>query len=92
MFPDIIAALIDDSRLWRHPTALRVYRHLYKTYPHIYHQPEDIKAWLVAENVGTNRQRVQKAIELLVTQGWAIECGRGDNGVRRLMLARERVT
>lgn len=90
MFPDIIGALFDDATLWRHPTSLRVYRHLARNHPLIYHEPQEIKSWFLAQQLRTNRQRVQKSLELLIRRGFVIECGRAKNGVRSLMLARDK--
>ena len=89
MFPDIIADLIDDAQLWRHPTSLRVYRELRRV-QNIYYEPQRVKAWLLATELHTNRRVIQRALELLIRRGFVIECGRGQNGVRQLMLARER--
>ena len=48
---------------------------------------QDVKAWLLAEQLGMGRDSVNGALNLLVDRGYLIDHGRGQNKVRRLTVA-----
>lgn len=75
-----------DDAIVDHPTALRVYARLLRN-PRIFTEPQDVKAWVLAEQMHAHRDRVNAALDLLVERGYAISHGRGLNRVRRLTLA-----
>jgi hypothetical protein len=81
--------LHNDDTIVDHPTAMRVYARLLRN-PLIFIKPQDVKAWALAEQMHTHRDRVNAALELLVKRGYVIEHARGTNNVRRLTLAMER--
>lgn len=82
--------LYADTVIARHPTALRVYAQLLRN-ESIFFEPQVIKAQVLADAVGTNRRRVQEALEMLVSRGYVIEHRRGHYQTRRLTLARVRI-
>ena len=82
-------AIHNDDVIVDHPTALRVYARLLRN-PLIFTQPQDVKAWTLAQEMHTHQDRVNGALNLLVERGYVIEHGRGLNRVRRLTLAIER--
>jgi hypothetical protein len=88
----IYAAWFDihnDDEIVDHPTALRVYARLLRN-PLIFMQPQDVKAWTLAEDMRVKRESVQVALSLLIDRGYVIDHGRSLNNVRRLTLAMER--
>jgi hypothetical protein len=88
----IYAAWFDihnDDEIVDHPTALRVYARLLRN-PLIFMQPQDVKAWTLAEDMRVKRESVQVALSLLIDRGYVIDHGRSQNNVRRLTLAMER--
>jgi hypothetical protein len=88
----IYAAWFDihnDDEIVDHPTALRVYARLLRN-PLIFMQPQDVKAWTLAEEMRVNPKSVQLALSLLIDRGYAIDHGRSFHNVRRLTLTMER--
>lgn len=85
----IIFDLIDDQEVWENRTSLRIYRELYRL-PHIYHIPQPVKTWLLAERLKTNRGRIKRGLDLLVRKGYATDCGKDEHGVRQIMLVIEK--
>lgn len=81
--------LINDDAVRDHPTALRVYVQLARN-PLIYVKPHDVKAWLMADDLHTHRDRIADAFRLLIARGYALEIERGSNNIRRLQLLIER--
>lgn len=81
--------LYSDTVIIDHPTALRVYARLVRN-PRIFMEPQDVKAWALALDMHTHRDRVNGALDLLLARGYAIEHPRGLNNVRRITLAIER--
>jgi hypothetical protein len=79
----------NDDAVVDHPVALRVYARLVRN-PLIFLQPQDVKAWALANEMHVHRQSVAAALALLVQRGYAIDHGRGAHHVRRLTLALER--
>ncbi len=82
-------ALHDDDVIADHPTALRVYARLLRL-PKIFLEPHDVKAWLLAEQIGSTRKAVGRAIRLLIARGYVVEHAPGFNNVFRLTLAIDR--
>lgn len=82
-------ALHEDDVIVDHPTAMRVYARLLRN-PRIFTEPQDVKAWAMADDLHTHRDRVNAALDLLVERGYVVEHKRGLNQVRRLTLAIER--
>jgi hypothetical protein len=80
--------LVDDdvSRV-----AQKVYGRLLRTHPRILVEPADVKAWALARQLRTHRDRVADALEQLVRRGYLVEHGRGTNNVRRITIAVVRV-
>lgn len=84
--------LATDDEIAAQPTALRVYARLIKDYhPSIFFAPQEVKAWALAEMLGTHRDRVADAIALLIERGYVVEHGRAMSNVRLLILPMERV-
>lgn len=81
--------LHNDDVVVDHPTAMRVYARLLRN-PLIFMQPQDVKGWVMAGEMGVKPKSVYRAIDLLVERGYAIDHGRSMNNVRRLTLAIER--
>lgn len=81
--------LHNDPAIVAHPTAIRVYASLVGR-PGIFFEPQDVKAWAIAESLGASRNSVNHSLDLLVSQGYAVEYPRGQNNVRRLMLVQIR--
>lgn len=69
------------------PSAYSVYAHLIETYPRIFFEPTDAKAWLIAEVTGLARDSVNESLDLLINRGYLILHGRGLNNVRRVTMA-----
>lgn len=82
-------ALHSDDVVVAHPTAIRVYAVLLRN-PRICYQPQDVKAWLIAETLHTHRDRVNAALNLLIHRGYVLEHGRGQNNVRQVTVLLER--
>jgi hypothetical protein len=81
--------LHNDDIIVDHPTAMRVYARLLRN-PLIFMQPQDVKAWALADQMGVDKKSVHAALALLIARGYAIDHGRSLNNVRRLTLAMER--
>ncbi len=81
--------LFNDNVIVDHPTALRVYARLLRD-PMIFIKPKDLKAWVLADDMGVKPKTVYRAIGLLIERGYAHDHGRGVNNVRRITLAVER--
>lgn len=77
--------LLADDRVSR--TAHKVYVRLLQTHPRILSEPTEVKAWALARQLGTHRDRVNEAIERLLERGYLIDHGRGTNNVRRITVA-----
>ena len=88
-FPNVISELIDDEAVWENRTALRIYKVLLRR-PMIYYEPEAVKLVGLAGEVKAKKSTVIAGLRLLIERGYVIECGRGQHGVRELMLARTR--
>lgn len=82
-------ALHDDNVIADHPTASRVYARLLRL-DKIFLEPHDVKAWLLAEQMGCTRKSVGRAIRLLIARGYVVEHAPGFNNVFRLTLAIDR--
>lgn len=78
-----------DPAIVAQPTALRVYASLVGR-AGIFFEPQDVKAWLVAEVLGASRNSVNRSLDLLIRQGYVIEYARGQNNVRQLLLVHTR--
>ena len=76
----------DDAAVVDHPTALRVYARLLRN-ARIFTEPQDVKAWALAAELRTHRDRVNAALDLLVERGYLVDHERGLNRVRRLTVA-----
>ena len=83
-------ALHEDNVVVDNPTAMRVYARLLRN-PLIFAQPQDVKAWLLAEEMRVHPTSVQAALKLLIDRGYVIDHGRGVHNVRRLTVVVERV-
>lgn len=81
--------LHNDDVVVDHPTAMRVYARLLRN-PLIFMLPQDVKGWLIADDMKVQPRSVYRAIDLLIERGYVIDHGRGTNNVRRLTLAMER--
>ncbi len=75
-----------DRVIRRSPTASIVYADLIAENPTILFEPCEIKAWTMAERIGTHRDRVKKALDLLIQRGYIREHGRGLHNVRIITL------
>jgi hypothetical protein len=84
--------LIDDDEVVDHPTALRLYVRLIRSYPLIFYKPHHVKVDYWAEQLHTHRDRVSAALRLLIAKGYIVETGRTINNVREVMVALERAT
>lgn len=80
----------EDDEVTSHPTTMRVYARLLRN-PDIFFTPQDVKIWVLAEQLHTSRERVQKALDQLVERGYAVEHARAGKRVRRFILTRVRV-
>lgn len=80
-----------DKAVTANPSALRVYAFLIANYPRIFFEPQDVKAWLIAETEQMGRDSVNDSLDLLVARGYILDHGRGQNNVRRLTLTITRV-
>jgi DNA-binding MarR family transcriptional regulator len=83
----------DDPEIVASPTALRIYAKLVRR-PTIFFEPQDVKAWALAEELNIERSTVQHALTLLISKGYVIQHGTGLNNVKRLTVAmvRERAS
>lgn len=81
--------LHNDDVVVDHPTAMRVYARLLRN-PLIFMQPQDVKAWVLAKEMGVKEHSVGAALRLLIERGYVLEHERGLNRVRRVTLAIER--
>ena len=81
--------LHNDDTIVAHPTALRVYAHLLRN-PLAFMHPQEVKVWLIADRLHTNKRRVIDALNLLILRGYVLEHHRGANNARRLSLLIER--
>lgn len=71
-----------DSVMLKHPATLAVYAHLVQL-PRAFHDPQEIKAWWLADKLGFEKETVLEAFNLLVERGYLVEYSRGQNNVRR---------
>ncbi len=78
-----------DDVVAEQPTALRVYAWLLRN-DRILEEPQEIKAWVVAEQLHVHRDSVKAALMVLIERGYVVEHPRGYNNVRRLSVATER--
>lgn len=76
-----------DPAIAAKPSAQRVYAHLIETYPRIFFEPTDAKAWLIAETTHLHRDSVNEGLNLLLARGYLLDHGRGLNNVRRVTVA-----
>lgn len=90
MFPACVD-LTRDREIARYPAAIRVYFHLVAEFPDIFFAPQEVKAWLVSDEIDAARNTVNRSIDLLLERGYALEHEpRAMNNVRRLTLIRVR--
>jgi hypothetical protein len=75
-----------DRIITAKPSAIRVYAHLLEN-PRCQFEIQDVKAWLIADQLGMARDSVNEALDLLTKRGYIIDHGRGQNNVRRLTVA-----
>jgi DNA-binding MarR family transcriptional regulator len=78
--------LYRDRIISQKPSACRVYAYLLEN-PRCQFEIQDVKAWLVAEELGMARDSVNEALNLLIQRGYVLDHGRGQNNVRRLTVA-----
>lgn len=76
----------DDAEIVASPAALRIYAKLVRR-PTIFCEPQDVKAWALAEELKIERETVQHGLNLLIEKGYVIVHGRGQNNVKRLTVA-----
>lgn len=76
-----------DPAIRDKPSASAVYAHLIETYPRIFFEPTDAKAWLIAQVTHLARDSVNESLDLLINRGYLIDHGRGLNNVRRVTIA-----
>lgn len=76
-----------DRVITNSPSTIRVYAWLIANYPRIFFEPQDVKAWAIAEDEHMGRDSVNGALDLLTSRGYLLDHGRGQNNVRRLTIA-----
>lgn len=76
-----------DREIAKKPAAQRVYAHLIETYPRIFFDPIDAKAWLIADELGLERETVGQALAVLCDRGYLLEHGRAPRNIRRVTIA-----
>lgn len=81
--------IINDDAIMCHPSAFRVYGRLLRD-PLTFLRPQEVKTWLWADEMHTNKRIVRSAINRLIQHGYVLELERGEKNVRRLMLRIER--
>lgn len=54
------------------------------------YEPQEVKAWLLAERVKMRKQTVLRALDLMVARGFLLDHGRAENNVRRVSIASTR--
>lgn len=77
--------LMRDPAILAKPAAQRVYAKLLEN-PRIFYDPMDVKAWLLAEQMGMARDTVNDALDALIRLGYLCDHGRGQNNVRRVTM------
>lgn len=83
------AELMRDPQVAERPAVQRVYVHLTED-PRILYEPRDVKAWLVAQQLGMSRDTVNDALDCLIKMGYLLDHGRGQNNVRRVSIIGKR--
>lgn len=78
-----------DPVIRQNPSAYPIYAELLQV-PRILFEPADVKAWLLAERVKMRKQTVLRILDLMITRGFVLDHGRGDNNVRRLSIVSTR--
>ena len=81
--------LVNDDEVIDSPAATGVYFRLLRI-PLIFVKPQDVKSWLLAEEMHVKRETVATALDLLVTRGYLVEHERGYKNIRRVTAAIER--
>lgn len=81
--------LHSDPVIRQNPSAVTVYAELLQI-ERILYEPREVKAWHLAERVGMRKQTVLRALDLLISRGYLLDHGRGDNNVRRLSIVTTR--
>lgn len=69
------------------PAAQNVYSYLIEHYPRIFFEPQDVKAWAIAEALHIARDSANHALDLLIERRYLLDHGRGQNNVRRVTIA-----
>ena len=80
-----------DRTMRRHPAAMTIYASLL-TLDRILYEPRTVKAWVLAEAEGLEKETVLCAMNLLVERGYLLEHERGPNNVRRFTVATTRAS
>lgn len=75
-----------DPVMLRHPATLAVYAAIIQR-PRCFHDPQEVKAWLMADELGFEKETVLKALNLLVERGYLQEHERAQNNIRRFTVA-----
>lgn len=75
-----------DAVIIRHPACSAVYANILNR-PNAFHDPQEVKAWLIAEQLGFEKKTVIAALNLLVARGYLAEHARGFRRVRRFTIA-----
>lgn len=75
-----------DRVMQHHPAACTVYASLLSL-ENILFEARPIKAWVLAEALGMEKETVLKALNLLVDRGYVVEHGRSANNVRVFSVA-----
>ena len=81
--------LMRDATIGRKPVAMRVYAALVAQHDAFF-EPQDCKAWAMAELLGVKTDSVLEALNTLVERGYLREHGRNENNVRRFTIVRQR--
>lgn len=78
--------LMRDPVIHARPAAQRVYAHLLQN-PRIFYEPEDAKAWKIADELQMSRDTVNDALDVLIEHGYLLDHGRDERKVRRVSVA-----
>lgn len=75
-----------DPVMLQHPATLAVYGEIVGR-PNCFYTPHEVKAWVLADKLGFEKETVLKAFNLLVERGYLVEHSRAQNNIRRFTVA-----
>lgn len=85
--------LMNDKVMAKHPHAIRVYGYCLRTFPKIFFEPQDVKAWVIALELVMGRDTANESLDLLIERRYLVSHGRAEGNIRRVTMAivRERL-